>query len=270
MRVSFLLDIELQTQPRPKWLGARKHYIRFFVGETSCLTNSVKEVYQKHSFKKDELVGSLTDTIGGILGKLKDGVFEKDFRKDTSDGSDLSGITIKFALAAELRADASADECQAADAVAAATAAVNPLSLTPPAVGLLGSAVDTSTHVLTEVQTFDTTWGVLLQRMELFNKIVAGIAEIHPYASLAWSVISAANQVLVNQKNRDEQIICLAGTMSDIFAFVHDAEPLKAIESHMEAIKLLTQQVAECGYFITEYAKQKNFCQSRSLDTEHH
>ena len=105
-------------------------------------------------------------------------MFEDNLRKDTSDGSDLSGITVKFVLAAELRADANADERQAADAVAAAAAAVNSLSLTPPAVDLLGSAVDTSTHVVTEVKTFDTTWGVLLHKMELFNNIVAGIAEV--------------------------------------------------------------------------------------------
>ena len=31
------------------------------------------KVYRRHLTKKDELVGSLTDTIDGILGKLKDG-----------------------------------------------------------------------------------------------------------------------------------------------------------------------------------------------------
>ena len=50
--------------------------------------------------------------------------------------------------------------------------------------------------------------------------------------------------------------------MSDVFAFVHDAEPLKAIEGHTKAVTLLIQQVTECGYFITEYIKQQNFCQS--------
>jgi len=105
-------------------------------------------------------------------------VFEDALRKDTSDGSDLSEITIKFALAAESCTDVNADERQASDAVAAATAAVIPLSSTPAAVGLLGSAVDTTTKISTEVQTFGTTWDVLLQRMELFNKIVAGIAQV--------------------------------------------------------------------------------------------
>ena len=94
-----------------------------------------------------------------------------------TDRSDLSGITIKFALAAEPRGNTNADERQATDAVTRVTG-VNPLSSTPAAVGLLSSAVDTGTNVVTELQTFETTWSVLLQRMELFSKIVDGIAQV--------------------------------------------------------------------------------------------
>ena len=50
--------------------------------------------------------------------------------------------------------------------------------------------------------------------------------------------------------------------MSDVLEFVHDADPLKTIKAHTKTITLLIQQVTECGYFITEYAKQKSFCQS--------
>ena len=71
-----------------------------------------------------------------------------------------------------------------------------------------------------------------------------------------------ATQVLVNQQNRDDRVIRLAGTMSDVVSFVEGAQPLKAIEAHEEPIKLLIQQVTECGYFIAEYAKQNNFCWS--------
>ena len=49
--------------------------------------------------------------------------------------------------------------------------------------------------------------------------------------------------------------------MSDIFAFVEDAKLLKRVKTNVETVTLLTQQVTECGYFIIEYAKQKNFCQ---------
>ena len=48
--------------------------------------------------------------------------------------------------------------------------------------------------------------------------------------------------------------------MSDVFAFVEDAEPLKRIVAHMRTITLLIQQVTECGYFIAEYMKQNDFC----------
>jgi hypothetical protein len=71
--------------------------------------------------------------------------------------------------------------------------------------------------------------------------------------------------VLLKQKDRDEGIIRLASTMSDIFAFVHDVELLKANEPQMKTIALLIRQVAECGYFIAGYAKRKNFCQSLSF-----
>jgi hypothetical protein len=65
--------------------------------------------------------------------------------------------------------------------------------------------------------------------------------------------------VLVDQKNRDDRIIRLAAMMSDTFDFVNDAERLKSIEAHKKTITLLIQQVTECGYFVIEYAQQKNF-----------
>ena len=78
--------------------------------------------------------------------------------------------------------------------------------------------------------------------------------------SLALISVFGATQVLVNQQNRDDRVIRLAGTMSNMFSFVEDAEPLKRVEAHKEPIRLLIQQVTECGYFIGDYAKQNSFC----------
>ncbi|KIJ58802.1 hypothetical protein HYDPIDRAFT_101954, partial [Hydnomerulius pinastri MD-312] len=83
--------------------------------------------------------------------------------------------------------------------------------------------------------------------------------QIHPYVSLAWSVLSAANKVIINQHGRDDRIVRLAGIMNDAFAFVLEAEPLKAIKAHLKVITLLVQQATECGYFIAEYAKANSF-----------
>ena len=168
-----------------------------FVSDLDDHSDFVVKVYWKHRFGKDKLVASLTDTIGGVLGKLKNGgtklkflatrctdivvmikVLEKNIGKDTSDGFDPSGMTIKFALADVSREGVNADDLQVADAVTKANEGVSALGATPPVVGLMNSAVDTATNVVTKVQTFENTWGVLLQRMKLFNKIVAGIAQV--------------------------------------------------------------------------------------------
>ena len=232
-----------------------------------------------------------TDAISTIK------VLEATLGKGAPDGSDLSEFAIKFALAAEPCGDVNANKLQATDAIIKTAEAASVPGSAPMVVGLLSSGVDTGANVTTKVQTFETTWGVLLKRMELFNKIVADIAQvfsanyptlhslnttqIHPYASLAWSVISSATQVcllllhmhaivnrwrrfmqvLVAQKNRDERIIRLLGTMGDVFAFVENAEPLEKIKAHVKTVTLLIQQVTECGYFIAEYTKQKEFCQ---------
>jgi hypothetical protein len=48
--------------------------------------------------------------------------------------------------------------------------------------------------------------------------------------------------------------------MNDTCGFVHDAEPLKKIESHRRIIVSIMQQTTECGYFIRDYSKNKDFC----------
>jgi hypothetical protein len=103
----------------------------------------------------------------------------------SSNASVRSGITIKFALTAEPRGVANANELQATDAAKKATGAVSALRPTPQIVGQVDSAISASTKVATELQTFENTWNVLLKRMDSFNKIVAGIAEVSGIQHLA-------------------------------------------------------------------------------------
>ena len=111
-------------------------------------------------------------------------VFEENLDKDTSDGSDLSGLTIKFVLATDSGESASVAQLQATDVVTQATEGMGASGPTSPTVGLITSAVDMTTHVVTEAQPFANTWNVLLERMELLNKIVAGIAQVYDNAGL--------------------------------------------------------------------------------------
>ena len=82
--------------------------------------------------------------------------------------------------------------------------------------------------------------------------------------------------IVVNEKCDDNRIVGLVATVSDVFmlAFVGDAECLKEIKVHIKIITLLVRQIMECGYFITEYTKQKGLL-SVAIDfvmstTDHH
>ncbi|KAG6374095.1 hypothetical protein JVT61DRAFT_4738 [Boletus reticuloceps] len=241
---------------------ARQFYVEFSVGDTLRLTDSAREtethtswekplyfdgddrsdrlvqVYRKHRVRKSELAGSHSDTIEGSE-KLKDGgtktlymacsthtisavkVLEATLRKDTPDGPILLGITIKFALAAKPCGEANAEEVEVAD----------PAKM-----------------VNTTVSAHDS----------LAVSTLTSVYMIYPYASTAWSAISIASKMLAGRKNRDDRIIRLVALMCTVFVSVENAEPLKGTEPYMETLALLLQQVAECGDFITEYAKSKH------------
>ena len=111
-------------------------------------------------------------------------MFEENLDKDTSDGSDLSGMTIKFVFAADSRESTSVAELQATDVVALATERISAFGPTPRTVGFTTSAVDTTTNSVTEVQAFANMWNVLLERMELLSKIVADIAQVSNISSI--------------------------------------------------------------------------------------
>ena len=103
----------------------------------------------------------------------------------TSDPPERSGTMIKFTLAVEARGDDNANEVQATDAINWATEDITALCPTPQTVGQVDSAIGTGTKVATELETFENAWDVLLNRMDLFNRIVAGIAEVSRIQRLA-------------------------------------------------------------------------------------
>ena len=162
-------------------------------------TSFLVSVYKKSRvpFEQDEVTGSLRDTIGGTLAKRKDGtktlcltmsrlltrsspikVLKVPLGGGTSDPLERSGITIKFTLAIEAHGDVNATELQAPDAVNRAMEPISVLRPAPRMVGQVDSAIGTGTQATTELQAFENAWDVLLNRMALFNQIVAGIAEV--------------------------------------------------------------------------------------------
>ncbi|KZS91859.1 hypothetical protein SISNIDRAFT_397550, partial [Sistotremastrum niveocremeum HHB9708] len=82
---------------------------------------------------------------------------------------------------------------------------------------------------------------------------------VHPYAKIAWSVISAGYKIFQAQKQRDGAIAHLIDVMDDTYAFVIESEELFKVESQRKFLEKLAKQTTECGYFIADYAKDKTF-----------
>ena len=56
-------------------------------------------------------------------------------------------------------------------------------------------------------------------------------------------------KAILAQKERDDNIGRLLETMSDVYTFVLEADPVKKVESHKRILAAMTQQTVECAYF---------------------
>jgi|SRR5882762_1073931 len=59
--------------------------------------------------------------------------------------------------------------------------------------------------------------------------------------------------------DRNNKIEDLISTMGDMYTFMHKAQPVEKIKSHMKILAVITKQTAECAYFIEEYVRTKGF-----------
>ena len=76
--------------------------------------------------------------------------------------------------------------------------------------------------------------------------------------------MSAPYQVPADEGVCDSRVTGLASVMSDAFAFVHNIDPPKTIETHGKCVTLLIQKVMECGCFIAKYIQPEDFCELQS------
>ena len=59
---------------------------------------------------------------------------------------------------------------------------------------------------------------------------------------------------MIKQRDQDNALCLLLGTIKDVHSLVIEAEPLKVYESHQAALDTLARQTVECAYFVRDYA----------------
>ncbi|KAH7920290.1 hypothetical protein BV22DRAFT_1074193 [Leucogyrophana mollusca] len=78
------------------------------------------------------------------------------------------------------------------------------------------------------------------------------LAEVHPWAALAWSVLSVIPKTIGAQMNRDQKVQQLWSTMADMLSFLNDAEPVIE-QCQVRIVSKMMQQLYECALFVREY-----------------
>ncbi|KAF7985610.1 hypothetical protein HWV62_3923 [Athelia sp. TMB] len=106
----------------------------------------------------------------------------------------------------------------------------------------------------------------VLEKLIHFMKIADEVAKVHPYAKLAWDLLSAAHKIILAQVAIDQSIADLANTMQDIYSFVNviKAEP-KKIELLEDVIKQIFIQTGEYDHFYGAVDSKLTFNTGRVL-----
>ncbi|KAF9064575.1 hypothetical protein BDP27DRAFT_1470619 [Rhodocollybia butyracea] len=205
------------------------------------------EVFKHRKLHSDMLVGSYEEEVENFL--------MKSFNR-SSIMQPLRGTYHWGADRIELMVDVEASQNSVAMAAAVQRAKIQ--------ASRLQRSTSSATTAISLIQTTDNVYSgttedalgnfiPLLEKLQVFSNLASSIAEIHPYADAAYSIVSSAYKAVLAQMQRDANILALIDTMNDIYSFVKEAQPLRQIESHKRVMICIAQQTTECGYFISAY-----------------
>ncbi|ETW77143.1 hypothetical protein HETIRDRAFT_118589 [Heterobasidion irregulare TC 32-1] len=134
----------------------------------------------------------------------------------------------------------------------------------------VSTVVNGASSMPSENSDFLTTWKPFFDNIKIFCEFTDKLAEVHPYAKMAMSILSLpvksllVAKIVQKQMDRDTNILKLFNTMKSFYSIVNDlktefeAKPEKAGLLQDLFIRI-ARQTTECYYFISEYVKTEGF-----------
>ncbi|KAI0339508.1 WD40 repeat-like protein [Trametopsis cervina] len=123
---------------------------------------------------------------------------------------------------------------------------------------MFGDTEGTGT-VANTIQEDVIAWEPVIDSIKVFSTLVKDIAQIHPYAHAAMTVISLIPKVINDQLKTDQRLRDLVSAMQRAYGFVKKAAPLNDIQLHIEFFAQMARATFECGNFIQEYVNSGSF-----------
>ncbi|THG93338.1 hypothetical protein EW026_g7871 [Hermanssonia centrifuga] len=136
--------------------------------------------------------------------------------------------------------------------------AIPPASEPRTAAALMG-AMDTGSAVVTQVHAIETTLKPVLDKLKVFCDIMDKVAEVHPYATMAWTILKGVYTVVQNQFDRDDKIVDLFMQMTSLYEIVDelqrqlDDKANPGIKSPKELLKRIAIQTVDYCFFVRSY-----------------
>ncbi|KAJ7861134.1 hypothetical protein B0H14DRAFT_2576276 [Mycena olivaceomarginata] len=116
------------------------------------------------------------------------------------------------------------------------------------------SAAGIATESVSTANNLEAALDSITSKLEIIVSIGDDLAAIHPYANVAWKVLTSVYQAVKREQNTDDKLCKLVQTMADVYSFVEDvdflSEKIKSVEDKAVAI---VKQTVECALFIQEY-----------------
>ncbi|KAJ3849102.1 hypothetical protein EV368DRAFT_67712 [Lentinula lateritia] len=183
-------------------------------------------IYAKHAILKNMKIGSFEEDLETlVLQSLNKKVLSRPLRGCS--GSE-SGLVINFNVECEIGQDCTALSALVQRAKIQASR-LSQLQMVP---NSLMDVITCTNGNIDDMSSLKSTWGLLLEKLQIFKSLAGTIAKVHPYAKVAYDVIFVASEIVLKQMERDNNIISLAEAMDDAWAFVKEAEPLSQMNSH--------------------------------------
>ncbi|KAL4078818.1 hypothetical protein V8B97DRAFT_2067943 [Scleroderma yunnanense] len=117
-------------------------------------------------------------------------------------------------------------------------------------------AIGLADTAMIQLDTINTTY---LRPLSIFNTVASGIANIHPYAQVALSALTAASKVILSQANLDASIADLISRIKQTYELILQNKSPSRTNSMKDILVQIAQVIKECTQFILSYSQTKSF-----------
>ncbi|KAJ7093766.1 WD40-repeat-containing domain protein [Mycena epipterygia] len=236
----------VKRQLTPKW-----EYLSKISADTPSSTISLRLFHHSSlPFVEDECLGVVDTHIATLLELCECDDTTKAVKLELkSDGNPAGTISVRLMKDIE------------AAALAVETAPKNVANIG----GTKASAVVETGSIVAQsastIKGYESALGILTSKLEIIVGIGDQIATIHPYANIAWKILTSVYRAAKKQQETDDKLLKLVETMVDVYSFVEDVEALpEKIKSLEDKALAIVQQTVECALFIQEYTAN-GFCE---------